>query len=83
MQNSSHNYHFKTAEDGVSRPHREDGGRLTLSVEECAEMLGVGKSVIYKMIREKTVPFSHMRFGRTIKVSRKSFNEYLRSIGLL
>lgn len=44
--------------------------RLTLTVEEAADRLGIGRSLAYRMIREGTIP--SIRFGRRrlVPVSR-------------
>lgn len=59
--------------------------RLTLTVEECAEYLGIGRSACYALARQAEVngaPFKVIRIGGRLLVSRKSFDDYLKANGL-
>ena len=56
----------------------------SMRVEECAEALGISRSSMYTYIDDviKTgQPFSVIKIGNKILVSRKSFESYLASIG--
>lgn len=55
-------------------------GRLTLSVEECAEYLGIGRSACYALARQAEtsgIPFHAIRIGGRLLISKKSFLDYL------
>lgn len=57
----------------------------TLTVEECAKYLGIGRSACYALARQaevKGVPFRVIRIGGRLLVSRKSFDDYLKANGL-
>ena len=49
--------------------------RLTLTVEEVAELLGIGRGLAYQMVRDGRLPV--LRFGRRIVVPRRSIDELL------
>ena len=57
----------------------------TLRVEDLSEILGIGRSAAYNLVRQAElsngIPFSVFRIGNTLLVSKKSFNEYLESVG--
>jgi excisionase family DNA binding protein len=59
-----------------------DNVRKTMTVSECAAVLGIGKKVIYTKAKEDKLPFKHMTIGRSILISKKSFYEYAESMGL-
>ena len=46
----------------------EQKQRLTLTVDQAAELLGISRSAAYEAIRRDEVP--HLRFGRRIVVPR-------------
>ena len=46
----------------------EQTHRLTLTVDQAAELLGISRSATYEAIRRDEVP--HLRFGRRIVVPR-------------
>ena len=58
----------------------------TLRVEECAEILGIGRSAAYALVRNAEssggIPFRVMRVGTSLLISKKSFDEYLNANGL-
>ena len=65
--------------------NQQINGRLTLTVEECAKFLGIGRSASYTLARhaeENGSPFKVIRIGGRLLVSRKSFNDYLKANGL-
>ena len=66
----------------VMRVNEDVAKRLTMTVQECAAILGIGVKAIYTQARDGTLPFKHMRFGRSILISVKSFEEYAASKGL-
>lgn len=47
----------------------------TYKVEEIAQILGIGRSTAYNLV--KTGCFKVVRIGSSIRVSRKSFDEWL------
>lgn len=49
--------------------------RLTVSVAEAAQMLGVGRNAVYGMIRAGTFP--HVRVGRLIRVPVAGLHAWL------
>ena len=51
--------------------------RLTLSVTEAAELLGIGRNHLYALINEGQIP--HVRLGRLIKIPRSALEEWLRA----
>jgi len=57
----------------------------TLSVDDMGAILGIGRSSAYSMARkalESSKPFAVVKFGNTIRISKKSLEEYLVSVGL-
>jgi excisionase family DNA binding protein len=44
--------------------------RLTLSVEEAAEMLGISRTLAYELVRQGVLP--HLRLARRIVISRRA-----------
>ena len=50
---------------------------MTLSVEQAAQLLGVGRNQIYNMIHEGAFP--HVRFGRKIRIPVASLEAWLTS----
>lgn len=56
-----------------------------MRVDECAAILGVGRSAMYQMIRtacETGVPFRVVHLGGNYLVSRKSFDSFCEANGL-
>lgn len=49
--------------------------RRTYTVEEVADILGIGRSSAYNLVKEGH--FKTVRIGTSIRVSRKSFDEWL------
>ena len=47
----------------------------TLSVEEAAGVVGIGRSSLYALVRSGCVP--HVRFGRVIRIPRQSLDDWL------
>lgn len=58
----------------------------TLRVEDCAAVLGIGRSAAYTLVRSAEsnggTPFRVMRVGTSLLISKKSFDEYLNANGL-
>lgn len=53
--------------------------RLVYQVPEAAEMLAVSKDLIYKMVREKSIPYK--RLGRRVVFPRDEFDRWLHEQG--
>lgn len=57
----------------------------TLRVEDVQTILGLGRSQAYAMVRNAEVvgqPFSVVRIGNRLLVSKKSFDEFLEANGI-
>lgn len=58
----------------------------TMRVEECAGLLGIGKSSMYEMVHEALTnngqPFAVVELKGKLLVSRKSFYSFLESLSL-
>ena len=54
--------------------------RRTYTVEEVAEILGIGRTSAYGLVKEGH--FKIVRIGNAIRVSKKSFDEWLDSLSL-
>jgi excisionase family DNA binding protein len=50
-----------------------DVERLTLSVEEAAQMLGTWRALVYKLVRRGDLP--RLQLGRRIVVPRRALEE--------
>ena len=53
----------------------QDDRRMTLTVEEAASILGVGRTLAYQMAREGRLPV--IRLGRRLLVSRSALERML------
>lgn len=53
--------------------------RLTLTVEEAAELLGIGRNAAYEAVRLGTLPSA--RIGRRILIPRVSLDCWLERVG--
>ena len=60
--------------EGFSEPVYKQDLQL-LSVQEVAEVLGMGRSWVYQQIRSEEMPSVHL--GGTVKVRRKDLQEYV------
>lgn len=52
----------------------------TITVEECAEYLGIGRSACYALARQAEtngVPFYTFRIGGRLLISKKSFLDFM------
>ena len=57
----------------------------TIRVSDCAEILGIGRSSAYALAREAEkagAPFSVIRVGSSLLISKKSFDKFLNENGL-
>lgn len=53
-----------------------DQQRLTLSVEEAAEMLGISRAFAYRLVKKDELPT--VRLGRRVVVPRRALETMLR-----
>jgi excisionase family DNA binding protein len=51
--------------------------RLTLTVPEAANALGLGRNTVYDLIRQGHLP--HLRVGRIIRVPQAALTEWITS----
>jgi excisionase family DNA binding protein len=56
---------------------RNAAERRTYLVEDIAEILGIGKSSAYELVKQGH--FKSVRIGTAIRISKKSFDEWLDS----
>lgn len=64
------------------RPLQE---RLTLRVDDIANILDIGRSAAYGLAQkalETGIPFTAIRVGNSIRIPRKSFEKFLDENGL-
>jgi len=52
-----------------------DGVVATLSVEEAAKILGIGRNVAYDLVHEGKIP--HLRLGRQIRIPKIALQRML------
>ena len=50
--------------------------KVVYSVTEVAELLGISKSYVYKLIRNKTIPF--LKLGKRKIIPKTVFEEWLK-----
>jgi len=55
----------------------QPGERRTYLVDEIAAILGIGRTSAYKLVKEGN--FKTVRIGSAIRISKKSFDEWLDS----
>ncbi len=56
--------------------------RLTITVKELAQLLGLGVNKAYTLVKEGRIP--SIRIGRQIRISKKALNDWLdRESGIL
>lgn len=55
--------------------HGNVSGRRTYKVEDIAEILNIGRTSAYNLVKEGH--FKVVRIGNAIRVSKKSFDEWL------
>ena len=60
--------------------------RKTITVDELASVLGIGRSAAYNLVRvaeeNNGHPFKVVRIGGSVRISAKSFKDYLDDLGL-
>ncbi len=54
--------------------------RRTYTVEEIAQILGIGRTSAYPLVKEGH--FKIVRIGNAIRISKRSFDEWLDSLDL-
>lgn len=54
--------------------------RRTYTVEDVAQILGIGRTSAYLLVKEGH--FKIMRIGNAIRISKRSFDEWLDSLDL-
>ena len=59
------------------RPTRE---RRTYTVDEIAEILDIGRTSAYKLVKQNL--FKSVRIGTTIRISKKSFEEWMAKLDM-
>ena len=52
----------------------------TYTVEQIADMLNIGRKIAYQIVKQEE--FRIVRIGNAIRVSKKSFDEWLESLEL-
>lgn len=63
--------------DTENRPTHE---RRTYTVDEIAEILDIGRTSAYKLVKQNL--FKSVRIGTTIRISKKSFEEWLAKLDM-
>ena len=54
--------------------------KKTYTVMESAEMLGIGRTAAYNLVKENH--FKVVKIGASIRVSKKSFDEWLNNLAI-
>lgn len=54
--------------------------KKTYTVMEIAEMLGIGRTAAYNLVKENH--FKVVKIGASIRVSKKSFDEWLNNLAI-
>lgn len=54
--------------------------KRTYTVQEIATILSIGRSSAYQLVKEEH--FSIVRIGNTIRISKKSFDDWLDKMGM-
>lgn len=60
-----------------SKHERGSSDRRTYTVEEIAEILGVGRTSAYRLVKQEH--FRTVKIGTAIRISKKSFDNWLNS----
>ena len=63
--------------DTENRPTHE---RRTYTVDEIAEILDIGRTSAYKLFKQNL--FKSVRIGTTIRISKKSFEEWMAKLDM-
>ena len=53
--------------------------KILLNIKEASDLFGIGQHRLREIIREDYGNKYHLMLGRTIKIKRKQFEEYLSS----
>ena len=53
----------------------EDTGRRTYTVDEITQLLGIGRASAYELVKQGH--FRAVKIGAAIRISKKSFDEWL------
>ena len=56
------------------------GNKKTYTVMEIAEMLGIGRTAAYNLVKENH--FKVVKIGAAIRVSKKSFDDWLNNLSI-
>ena len=59
---------------------KETPERRTYTVDDIAQILGIGRTSAYILVKEGH--FKIVRIGNAIRISKRSFDEWLDSLGL-
>ena len=54
--------------------------RRTYTVDEIAEILDIGRTSAYKLVKQNL--FKSVRIGTTIRISKKSFEEWMAKLDM-
>lgn len=63
--------------DTENRPTHE---RRTYTVDEIAEILDIGRTSAYKLVKQNL--FKSVHIGTTIRISKKSFEEWMAKLDM-
>ena len=63
------------ASGNTSPAASEDSGKRTYSIEEIQQILDISRSTAYSLIKRKL--FKSVKVGKQIRISKKSFDEWL------
>lgn len=64
-----------TSPAGSDLPCAATGGKLTLSVEEAAEILGISRALAYTLVTQRRIP--SLKLGRRVVVPRRALEDLL------
>jgi excisionase family DNA binding protein len=67
-----------TAVTTTASPHAEPTAQGVIDLLEAARILGIGRTLAYRLVRDGRWPTPVIRVGRLIKVPVAPLNEYLR-----
>ena len=54
--------------------------KYTLSIQEASDLFGIGQHRIREIVREDYESKYHLMLGRTIKIKRKQFEEFIEKV---
>jgi excisionase family DNA binding protein len=54
--------------------------KILLNVKEASDLFGIGQNRIRDIVREDYGSRYHLMLGRTIKIKRKQFEEYIEQV---